>query len=661
MRRWKSIFDKSLPRVWVAGIMVSTVLALLAVGTGQLLAADFYVGGDGASDRNPGTASEPFATIQQAADVAAAGDVVNIRSGIYRETVVPANSGAPGRPITFQPDGDAQVTISGADRADSGWTVYDGNIYQKTISLPTTGYRDAITGNATLLANQVFVDGKMMIEARWPNVSNSDDLMNRDDFRKIPKEDGWIEGTPTTLKDNAIPDIPGGWTGGTIWIMGWFIPGSSAITASSSGQISFAMSRRERHRDFYYLTGRLGALDARKEWFYDGTKLYLWAPDGGMPQNVEVKMRNYAFDLSAKSYITISNINVFAATITTDSRSESITLDGLRVQYNSHFVTLPSKDVIYSHTDDSGIRLMGPNSVIRNSIVEYSAGHGIVLGGEGCVADNNLIREISYGGTYCCGIFPAPGGIHNTITHNTIFRTGRSGIDMIYGNKEIAYNDIYGFGLLNTDLGAIYSARSTDLTGTRIHHNWLHDAANDKTHNFSVVAGIYLDQDTRPATINHNVCWNNHENDIRLHQKAFPGNLFYNNTLASDSPDFWDSFLTQKGGYAPTNNQNNIYRSTLNNHTPQESEITSETDPLFLGAGEGGLAYRLKAGSPAIDHGIVIAGITGDYQGTAPDAGAYEFGGTDWVAGCTLSEKMFPARFSGRMGAEGMKEEPPVK
>jgi hypothetical protein len=79
----------------VVGVMVSAVLALLAGGTEQMLAADFYVGGDGASDRNPGTASEPFATIQKAADVAAAGDVVNIRPGIYRETVVPANSGAP--------------------------------------------------------------------------------------------------------------------------------------------------------------------------------------------------------------------------------------------------------------------------------------------------------------------------------------------------------------------------------------------------------------------------------------------------------------------------------------------------------------------------------------------------------------------------------------
>ena len=37
---------------------------------------------------------------------------------------------------------------------------------------------------------------------------------------------------------------------------------------------------------------------------------------------------------------------------------------------------------------------------------------------------------------------------------NTIYRTGRSGIDGVYSNKDIGYNDINEFGLLNTDLGA---------------------------------------------------------------------------------------------------------------------------------------------------------------------------------------------------------------
>src|SRR6188474_1466206 len=86
-------------------------------------AVDYYVGGAGASDNNPGTATQPFATIQKAASLAKAGDVVNIRGGVYRETITPANSGG-GSPIVFRPDNGAVVVISGLNVIDdSGWSV----------------------------------------------------------------------------------------------------------------------------------------------------------------------------------------------------------------------------------------------------------------------------------------------------------------------------------------------------------------------------------------------------------------------------------------------------------------------------------------------------------------------------------------------------------
>jgi hypothetical protein len=37
--------------------------------------------------------------------------------------------------------------------------------------------------------------------------------------------------------------------------------------------------------------------------------------------------------------------------------------------------------------------------------------------------------------------------------------------------------------------------------------------------------------------------------------------------------------------------------------------------------------------------------------------GAYEYGGTDWVAGCNHPESRSATRASGRKGAEGSKEE----
>ena len=165
-----------------AGIVFFTLFVLPISNILHAQGDILFVGGKGAADKNSGTSSQPFATIQKAADVAHAGDIVNIRTGTYRETVIPANSGSPDKPIVFQPDGDADVTISGADIADGGWTVHEGSIYKKTISL-SKAYNENMTGNSILMANQVFIDGKMMIEARWPNVIDPDDLFNRNDFR----------------------------------------------------------------------------------------------------------------------------------------------------------------------------------------------------------------------------------------------------------------------------------------------------------------------------------------------------------------------------------------------------------------------------------------------------------------------------------------------
>lgn len=72
----------------------------------------YYVDPNG-SDSNPGTYSAPFRTINKAAQVAKAGDVVNIRPGTYRESVRVRNGGTAGRPIVFQATGRGKVVLTG--------------------------------------------------------------------------------------------------------------------------------------------------------------------------------------------------------------------------------------------------------------------------------------------------------------------------------------------------------------------------------------------------------------------------------------------------------------------------------------------------------------------------------------------------------------------
>ena len=47
-----------------------------------------------------------------------------------------------------------------------------------------------------------------------------------------------------------------------------------------------------------------------------------------------------------------------------------------------------------------------------------------------------------------------------------------------------------------------------------------------------------------------------------------------------------------------------------------------------------GFDFRPKEGSSLIGSGKVIQGVNDDFEGDAPDVGAYEYGGERWVAGC---------------------------
>src|SRR5258708_4906216 len=89
--------------------------AITLVGVANPIAAASYFVSPFGSDAALGTIDQPFLTIRKAATVAAAGDIVFIRAGVYRETVTPKNNGAPNAPITFMPYNGESVTVSGAD------------------------------------------------------------------------------------------------------------------------------------------------------------------------------------------------------------------------------------------------------------------------------------------------------------------------------------------------------------------------------------------------------------------------------------------------------------------------------------------------------------------------------------------------------------------
>ncbi len=90
---------------------IALTLALVSVLAGAAARAANYYVAPGGSDAGPGSSSQPWATLQHAADVAHAGDTVFIRTGTYAGWVS-ASSGTSGAPITFQASGGTAVVIN---------------------------------------------------------------------------------------------------------------------------------------------------------------------------------------------------------------------------------------------------------------------------------------------------------------------------------------------------------------------------------------------------------------------------------------------------------------------------------------------------------------------------------------------------------------------
>ena len=113
-------------------------------------------------DKNPGTRENPFRTLARATLQAEGGDTVILGGGIYRETLIVRHSGTEAQPLTFMAaDGEA-VVISGADPVGN-WKPYKGSILQtKVPKVLDPGF------------NQVFLNGRMMHQARFPNETSTD-------------------------------------------------------------------------------------------------------------------------------------------------------------------------------------------------------------------------------------------------------------------------------------------------------------------------------------------------------------------------------------------------------------------------------------------------------------------------------------------------------
>src|SRR5438552_2518416 len=74
--------------------------------------------------------------------------------------------------------------------------------------------------------------------------------------------------------------------------------------------------------------------------------------------------------------------------------------------------------------NDSGIYLAGNDSVLRNSMVAFSAGHGVTVSGSFSRIENNVIHDVAYSGVNGSGVRVSGSG--GVVRSNTIYNAGRT-------------------------------------------------------------------------------------------------------------------------------------------------------------------------------------------------------------------------------------------
>jgi hypothetical protein len=112
----------------------AVLLSMLAVFS---FAAEYHVSESGV-DTNPGTSSQPFGTIQKAADVMQPGDACVVHAGTYREEVIPPRGGtSESQRITYRAQTPGTVFWKGSNQF-TNWTVHSGNTYR--VSIPNTSF-----------------------------------------------------------------------------------------------------------------------------------------------------------------------------------------------------------------------------------------------------------------------------------------------------------------------------------------------------------------------------------------------------------------------------------------------------------------------------------------------------------------------------------------
>ncbi len=446
---------------------------------------------------------QTYSTVQEAVDASSSGDVIIIHAGTYREGV---NINVEN--LTIQPNGTDEVIMNGCEPL-LNWESVGSGVYKAVMDWNVT---------ESIQMNQIFIDGVMMHEARWPKQPINDNFVLNPTQGEVDKLVKHSDSNKDLIDHDITSEPDARWEGANIYInlsnpitmkdgQGWtgvvHSKTDSVINIRTKGDTAGIPNPTQGNWEvttgsYYYLfnptpsavaaSGGVTALLADGEWWKKGDTLFVKTPDGNAPASTTsgsnlVEAKKYPFAFRPKgSYgvlknVTIKGVTLFATSITTDndynyyktdltknptgtgakglSEANNVVLDGLNIKYVYH-----TKDAYGNwqrmYNGRSGIVLTGTNCEIKNCSIQYSAASAISVSGHRNKITNNIIYDINYMVGEC--------GVINQGSTNWYTK-----------DHNIGYNTIYNTPHAAISLRDVENSDTSTPGVARVHHNYVYN------------------------------------------------------------------------------------------------------------------------------------------------------------------------------------------
>ena len=406
-------------------------------------ATDYYISSSGKDTNNGLSSSAPWKTIAKvnsAFPIMKPADRILFKRGdTFYGTITITKSGTLGHPIVIGAYGTGVNPIISSFSTLSGWTDETGGIYSKTISLES---KDSVC---------VSVNGVNTAIGRFPNTG----------FNLIDSHSGAVSLTDADL-DAAVTN----WTGAEVVVKTHaYLIERRPITNHTSHTITFTAALDNLINGYgYFIQNDLRTLDATNEWYYDGSKFYIYGNPSA--KTVKVSTLKTGLKIDAYNYITVDNINF-----------QGFGGDGIYLR-NAANITIQNCEI--SFCGEKGISCNDITSgdsygyLFDNNIISEINDCGIFVSSqfEGGTISNNTITDIGLipGATFTRNIHWSPfiyegitiegvfSSSNTVVEYNSLNNIGYSGIMFTGTNIIVKHNYVNNFCLTLTDGGGIYTS-----------------------------------------------------------------------------------------------------------------------------------------------------------------------------------------------------------